>query len=50
MQKQEKKKNKKKNGKKKPNKKTKTNLDLIFHILHSLTSGSTWDNTSARQK
>lgn len=27
-----------------------TNLDLIFHILHSLTSGSTWDNTSDQQK
>lgn len=28
----------------------KQNLDSIFHILHSLTSGSTWDNTSDQQK
>lgn len=28
----------------------KKNLDLIFHILHSLTSGSTWDNTSTEVK
>lgn len=27
----------------------KKNLDLIFHILHSLTSGSTWDNTLDQQ-
>lgn len=30
--------------------KWKKNLDSIFHILHSLTSGSTWDNTSDQQK
>lgn len=36
--------------KNKDNKTKQKHLDLIFHILHSLTSGSTWDNTSDRQK
>lgn len=40
----------KKRKKKKKEDNKKKNLDSIFHILHSLTSGSTWDNTSDRQK
>lgn len=35
--------------KKKKDSRRKKNLDLIFHILHSLTSGSTWDNTLDQQ-